>query len=115
MKDHFGCPIQGTSNTISGKWKVLILWHLSFRPMRFAEIRDMLETVSEKVLTAQLRELERDGIVARAVSGDVPPKVEYSLTAAGEELVPVMEAMCGWGTKHLGIPPRWPRQSEATG
>jgi DNA-binding HxlR family transcriptional regulator len=109
MKENFGCPIRATSNTLAGKWKVLIVWHLSFMPRRFAEIRDILPGVSEKVLTAQLRELEKDGIVGREVSGDVPPRVEYSLTAAGEELIPVMEKMCAWGVKHLGVAPLWPR------
>ena len=109
MKDHFGCPIQATSNVMAGKWKVLIVWHLSFASKRYAEIRDLLPGVTEKVLTAQLRQLEADGIVSRAVSEDVPPRVEYSLTAAGRELIPVMEAMCGWGTKHLGIVPTLPR------
>jgi DNA-binding HxlR family transcriptional regulator len=111
MKDHFGCPIQATSNVLAGKWKVLIVWHLSFRPRRFAGIRDMLEGVSEKVLAAQLRQLERDGIVNRLVSQDIPPHVQYSLTPAGEELVPVMESMCGWGVKHLGVAPKWPREA----
>jgi DNA-binding HxlR family transcriptional regulator len=115
MKEHFGCPIRATSNTLAGKWKVLIVWHLSFTPRRFAEIRDILPGVSEKVLTAQLRELERDGIVAREASADVPPRVEYSLTEAGEELIPVMETMCAWGIKHLGVPPLWPRETVGAG
>lgn len=109
MKNHFGCPVQGTSNTIAGKWKVLIVWHLSFGSRRFAEIRDLLPGVSDKVLTAQLRELERDGVVNRLVTETVPPRVDYMLTDAGKELITVMEAMCSWGTKHLGIPPSLPR------
>lgn len=115
MKEHFGCPIRATSNTLAGKWKVLIVWQLSFSPRRFAELRDILPGVSEKVLTAQLRELEKDGIVGRVVSGDIPPRVEYSLTPAGDELIPVMETMCAWGMKHLGIPPLWPREAVASG
>ncbi len=109
MKDHFGCPVQGTSNVLAGKWKVLIVWHLSFGARRFAEIRDLLPGVSEKVLTAQLRELERDGVIKRLSSNTVPPRVDYTLSDAGNELIPVMEAMCSWGTKHLGIPPNLPR------
>ncbi len=113
MKEHFGCPVQGTANVIAGKWKVLIVWHLGFGMLRFAEIRDLLPGVSEKVLTAQLRQLERDGVIKRASSGTVPPRVDYMLSDAGNELIPVMEAMCGWGTKHLGIPPNLPRPKPA--
>src|SRR5579883_20635 len=110
MKNHFGCPVQATANVLAGKWKVLIVWHLGFGPRRFAEIRDLLSGVSEKVLTAQLRELERDGVLRRSSSGSVPPRVDYSLSPAGNELIGVMEAMCGWGTKHLGVPPSLPRR-----
>ena len=111
VKEHFGCPVQATTNVIAGKWKVLIVWHLSFTPRRFAEIRDILPGVTEKVLTAQLRQLEWDGVVSRLVGPEVPPPVEYRLTGAGEELIAVMEAMCGWGTKHLGVMPSWPRSA----
>jgi len=109
MKSHFGCPVQATSNVLCGKWKVLIVWHLSFHSRRFAEIRDVLPGVSEKVLTAQLRELEHDGIITRLVTETVPLRVDYMLSSAGKELIPVMEAMCAWGTKHLGVPPSLPR------
>ncbi len=108
-RDHFGCPVQATSNVIAGKWKVLIVWHLSFAARRFAEVRDLLPGVTEKVLTDQLRQLERDGIVSRLVTSSVPPRVDYMLTAAGQELIPVMEGMCAWGTKHLGVQPTLPR------
>jgi DNA-binding HxlR family transcriptional regulator len=105
MKDHFGCPVQATSNVIAGKWKVLVLWQLSFGSHRFAELRDLLPGVSEKVLTAQLRQLESDGIVRRQVTGSAPQRVDYMLSDAGKELIPVMQAMCEWGTKHLGVQP----------
>jgi DNA-binding HxlR family transcriptional regulator len=109
MKNHFGCPVQATSNVLAGKWKVLIVWHLSFGTRRFAEIRDLLPGVTEKVLTDQLRQLEHDGILRRLVTETVPPRVDYTLTAAGNELIPVMEAMCSCGAKHLGVPPSIPR------
>ena len=109
MKKHFGCPVQATANVLTGKWKVLIVWHLSFGSRRFAEIRDLLPGVSEKVLTAQLRELERDGVIKRLSAETVPPRVDYFLSDAGEELVPLMEALCSWGTKHLGVLPNLPR------
>jgi DNA-binding HxlR family transcriptional regulator len=109
VKNHFGCPVQATSNVLAGKWKVLIVWHLSFGSRRFGEIRGLLPGVSEKVLTAQLRELERDGVLERVVTESVPPRVDYFLSEAGKELIPIMEAMCGWGTKYLGVPPSLPR------
>jgi DNA-binding HxlR family transcriptional regulator len=108
MKPHYGCPIKATINVLSGKWKVLAVWYLSFGPKRFAELRDMLPGVTEKVLTAQLRQLQQDGVLRRKVTATSPPKVTYSLSAAGKDLVPLMEDMCGWGTKHLGIPPNFP-------
>jgi DNA-binding HxlR family transcriptional regulator len=109
MKKHFGCPVQATSNVFAGKWKVLIVWNLSFGSHRFAQLRDVLPGVSEKVLTAQLRELQRDGVIERLVTPTVPPRVDYTLTDAGKELVTVMEAMCAWSGKYLGVKPEWPR------
>jgi DNA-binding HxlR family transcriptional regulator len=109
MKNHFGCPVSGTMNVVSGKWKVLAIWHLGFGPKRFAELRKLLTGVSEKVLTSQLRQLETDGIVGRKVKHAVPPQVTYSLTRAGKELIEPMSVLCKWGTRHLGIPPNLPR------
>jgi DNA-binding HxlR family transcriptional regulator len=68
---------------MAGKWKVLIVWHLSFGPRRFAGIRDLLPGVTEKVLTSQLRELERDGVIRRLETKTVPPRVDYMLSDAG--------------------------------
>ena len=110
MKSHFGCPVQGTVNAISGKWKVLVIWHLGFGAKGFAQLHNLLPGVSEKVLTAQLRQLETDGIVHRRVKRASPPQVTYSLTLAGEELIEPMSALCSWGTRYLGIPPSLPRQ-----
>jgi DNA-binding HxlR family transcriptional regulator len=92
---------------------VLIIWHLSFGSLRFAEIRDVLPGVTEKVLTAQLREMEHDGVIQRSVTETVPPRVDYMLSHAGKDLVPVMEAMGDWGTKYLGVPLRLPRSMHA--
>ena len=102
--------MSGTINRVSGKWKVLAIWHLGFGPKRFAQLRDLLPGVSEKVLTAQLRQLETDGIVHRRVKRASPPQVTYSLTRAGEDLIEPMSALCSWGTRYLGIPPSLPRQ-----
>jgi len=86
MKVHHGCPVQATINVLSGKWKVQAVWRLSFGPHRFAELRNLLRGVSEKVLTAQLRELEKDGIVTRTAVRSSPPKVTYSLSPSGQTL-----------------------------
>lgn len=105
MRNNFGCPVQGTINVLSGKWKVLIVWHLGFMPRRFAELRKLLPGVSEKVLTTQLRQLEKDGVIARTIKTTNPPQVTYQLSKAGDDLIPMMTELCHWGTRHLGIPP----------
>jgi DNA-binding HxlR family transcriptional regulator len=109
MKAHLGCPIRATINVMSGKWKVQAVWHLSFGPRRFAELRGLLRGVSEKVLAAQLRELEKDGVVNRMAVRSSPPRVTYSLSPAGETLIPLLEGLCDWGSKQFGIKPNLPR------
>jgi DNA-binding HxlR family transcriptional regulator len=110
-KPYFGCPIKATTDTLAGKWKVMIVWQLSFGTLRFAELRDLLPGVSEKVLTEQLRQLEADGIVSRTAARSAQPRVEYALTAAGSELIPIMEKMCDWAASHLGVVRNIPRPS----
>ena len=112
MKDHHGCPVQASINVLSGKWKVQILWHLSFGPRRFAQIRKKMPKISEKVLTEQLRQLESDGVIARQVTPSLPPQVTYSLNREGEKLVPLMESLCSWGSAHFGIQPNLPRPAK---
>ena len=109
-QNYYGCPVKGTTRVVAGKWKVGIIWHLSFGTKRFAEIRDLLPGISEKMLTAQLRQLEKDGVLRRLVTPSVPPRVDYELTPAGWELIPIMESMCDWGSKHLGIESTLPRR-----
>jgi len=109
VKDHYGCPVQATANVLAGKWKVLILWHLSFGPMRFAQLHGVLRDSSEKVLAAQLKQLQADGILDRVVTPTIPARVDYSLTAAGEDLIAAMQGLYNFGTKHLGVPPNMPR------
>ena len=91
------CPAETTLQVIGGRWKVPILWHLFQGTLRFSQLRRALDGVTQKMLTQQLREMERDGIVSRKVYPQIPPKVEYSLTADGKTLKPVVEAMCRWG------------------
>jgi DNA-binding HxlR family transcriptional regulator len=96
------CPAEMTLDIIGGRWKVLILWQLFQGERRFSELFRALHGITQKMLTQQLRELEKDGIVHRQVYAQIPPKVEYSLTALGESLRPVVDAMCEWGLKHRG-------------
>ncbi|MGB7845603.1 MAG: helix-turn-helix domain-containing protein [Candidatus Acidiferrum sp.] len=110
MKDHHGCPVQASINVLSGKWKVQILWHLSFGPRRFAELHKKLSKISEKVLSEQLRRLVVDGVLARDATASVPPQVTYSLNREGRKLVPLMESLCDWGSAHFGIKPNLPRR-----
>jgi DNA-binding HxlR family transcriptional regulator len=110
MKENQGCPVQATINVMGGKWKVQILWQLSFGPRRFAELRKKLGRISEKVLADQLRELARDGVVLRDAAATVPPKVTYSLNEEGKKLVPLMESLCHWGCAHFNLKPSLPRK-----
>jgi DNA-binding HxlR family transcriptional regulator len=97
----FNCPVEATLDVIGGKWKVVILFWLKEATWRFAELRRRIPGISERMLTQQLRELERDGVVLRKVYAEVPPRVEYSLTPYGRTLRPITELMCEWGKKHL--------------
>ena len=98
----FNCPVEATLSVIGGKWKVVILFHLTHSGThRFAELRRKIPGVSERMLTQQLRELERDGVVHREVYPEVPPKVEYSLTKYGEARGQITKIMCDWGKKHM--------------
>ncbi len=111
MKTHYGCPVQAAINVMSGKWKVQILWRLSFGAMRFSELRGKLRKISEKVLTDQLRQLEADGVIQRDVYPSVPPAVTYSLNAEGEKLVPMLESLCDWGSAHFQMKKNLPRRA----
>ena len=94
------CPVETTLTLISSKWKVLILRDLLTGTKRFGELRRSLGGVSQKVLTAQLREMEDSGLLTRTVYPEVPPRVEYALTALGESLRPILDAMWDWGTAY---------------
>lgn len=94
-------PVQATLEFIGGKYKALILWHLSEGKLRFTELRKQVGNATPKVLTQQLRELESQELIHREVFPDIPPKVEYSLTDTGRSLLPVIRAMRDWGISHL--------------
>lgn len=91
------CPVETTLMLIGDKWKVLILRDLMPGTKRFGELKKSIGNVSQKVLTAQLRDLEEKGLVSRKVYAEVPPRVEYSLTELGKSLSPILDAMREWG------------------
>ena len=94
------CPVETTLTLISDKWKVLILRDLLPGTKRFGELRKSIGHVSQKVLTAQLRQMEQSGLVNRKVYAEVPPKVEYSLTDVGYSLKQILDAMWTWGEEY---------------
>lgn len=94
------CPVETTLTLISDKWKVLILRDLLPGTKRFGELKKSIGHVSQKVLTAQLRQMEQNGLVNRKVYAEVPPKVEYSLTDVGYSLKPILDAMWTWGEEY---------------
>jgi DNA-binding HxlR family transcriptional regulator len=94
------CPIQRTMAMIADKWKVIVIYHLGQRTMRFGELQRALEGITPKVLTRQLRDLEGDGIVSRRVHAEIPPRVEYSLTNLGRELLPILDQLHEWATRN---------------
>ncbi|HBF2106359.1 TPA: helix-turn-helix transcriptional regulator [Clostridioides difficile] len=91
------CPVETTLTLIGDKWKVLILRDLLPGTKRFGELKKSIGSVSQKVLTAQLRDMEESGLVNRKVYAEVPPRVEYSLTELGQSLKPILDAMWNWG------------------
>ncbi|HIW16380.1 MAG TPA: helix-turn-helix transcriptional regulator [Firmicutes bacterium] len=100
VKDLPACPVETTLTLISDKWKVLILRDLMPGARRFGELKKSLGGVSQKVLTAQLREMEGSGLLTRTVYPEVPPHVEYTLTELWRSLKPVLDAMQAWGEEY---------------
>lgn len=95
------CPVGITLDMIGGKYKALILWHLSENTLRFSELKKLISDATPKMLTQQLRELEGDALIHREVFPVIPPKVEYSLTDLGKSVLPVLVAMRDWGAEYL--------------
>ena len=94
------CPVETTLMLIGNKWKVLILRDLLPGTKRFGELKKSIGNVSQKVLTAQLRDMESNGLINRKVYPEVPPRVEYSLTELGQSLKPILDAMWNWGEEY---------------
>lgn len=98
------CPVTAALDVIGGKWKPLIVYYLLQGTCRFGELRRHIPTVTQQMLTLQLRQLERDGLVHREVYAEVPPRVEYSLTPLGVTLEPIVTQMTDWGRHYLARP-----------
>ncbi|MCE1254280.1 MAG: helix-turn-helix transcriptional regulator [Anaerolineae bacterium] len=97
----YNCPVEATLDIIGGKWKGVIVYHLLEGPRRYGELQRLVPTVTRRMLTLNLRELEDNGIVHREVFQQVPPKVEYSLTEYGHTLKPIILALRSWGIKYM--------------
>lgn len=95
------CPMVLAYKLLSGKWKIMILWFLSDRVLRYNEILKRMPDVTQKMLTKQLRSLEKDHLITRHVYPTVPPKVEYEITAIGKQIVPIMEMMHKFGAAYI--------------
>lgn len=110
------CQFVAALDSIVGKWKPIILYHLlQGEPLRFNELRRLLPNVTQRMLTLHLRELEEEEIVTRTVYPQVPPKVEYSITEYGKSLAPVLEMLHRWGTVHVERKQLKEAQSEGSG
>ncbi|MDX5326065.1 MAG: helix-turn-helix transcriptional regulator [Bacteroidota bacterium] len=110
VKKYGGCPVSATLKIIGGKWKPLILYFISVDVNRFGLLQRMIPGCSKRMMTAHLRELERDGIIDRKVFAEVPPKVIYSLTDRGETLRPIFRELSKWGKEHV-LEPKMKRDS----
>ncbi|HSE41995.1 MAG TPA: helix-turn-helix domain-containing protein [Acidobacteriota bacterium] len=97
----FGCAVEAALEVIGGKWKAAILFRLLDGKKRFNQIKKLFPSLTQRILTQQLRELERDGVIHRKVYAEVPPRVEYSLTDFGQTLEPALRLLSSWGAKHV--------------
>lgn len=95
-----GCPVEVTLDLIDGKWKGVILYHLQGGTLRFGDLRRRMPSITQRMLTKQLRALEEDKLVIRKVYAEVPPRVEYCLSELGESLRPVIDILKAWGESH---------------
>jgi DNA-binding HxlR family transcriptional regulator len=93
----YHCALDVTMSFIGGKWKTIVLWYLRKEPKRFSELKRHIPDITEKMLSMQLKQLEKDGIVGRKVYAEVPPRVEYFLTEEGKTLLPMLEEIAKWG------------------
>jgi DNA-binding HxlR family transcriptional regulator len=94
------CNLTYAVQLMGGRWKLLILMQLNTGTQRYGQLKKKIANITERMLTLQLRELEADGLIARHVYAEVPPRVEYTLTDIGREIVPICDALHAWGTRH---------------
>lgn len=97
----FNCPVEATLFLIGGKYKPLILWHLKSQSLHYMELQRLIPKATPKMLSSQLHDLENHGMIRREVIPEKPPKTIYSLTSFGKSIIPVLNAMCDWGTTYL--------------
>lgn len=93
----FHCALDVTMGYVGGKWKSVVLWYLHEDKKRFSELKRLIPSITEKMLSLQLKQLEKDGIIERKVYAEVPPRVEYFLTEHGKTLIPMLQEMAKWG------------------
>ena len=100
-EEHDDETIHTYLSIIGGKWKPEILWHLRKKPLRFLELQRSIPRITQSVLTQNLRELEADGLLTRTAYPEIPPRVEYELTDLGKTVLPVLDAISGWGREYM--------------
>lgn len=110
----YSCGLEAALAVIGGKWKFLILYHLGGQTRRFGDLRRTVGGISEKMLIQQLKEMELDGVISRKSFHEVPPRVEYSMTAFGRSLAESVMPLCDWGTKNMRRIGRLPTQVSET-
>jgi len=101
MKKKYNISVEATLEVIGGKWKCVILCHLTYGKKRTSDLKRLMPGITQKMLTQQLRELEQDGIVNRIIYNQVPPKVEYELSTYGWSLKSILDSLCAWGETHI--------------
>ncbi|TVX82721.1 winged helix-turn-helix transcriptional regulator [Peribacillus simplex] len=101
QKKKYNISVEATLEVLGGKWKCVILCHLTHGKKRTSELKRLMPNITQKMLTQQLRELEQDGVINRIVYNQVPPKVEYELSEYGQSLESILTALCTWGENHI--------------
>ncbi|KKK40037.1 HxlR family transcriptional regulator [Mesobacillus campisalis] len=101
QKKKYNISVEATLEVIGGKWKCVILCHLTHGKKRTSELKRLMPNITQKMLTQQLRELEEDGVINRIVHNQIPPKVEYELSEYGRSLESILNSLCAWGENHL--------------
>jgi len=100
-KNYERCPVEATLDIIGGKWKGIVLYHLTQGTKRFNELKKLVPDITQRMLTLQLRQLEKDGLLKRKIYRQIPPKVEYFLTDLGQSLTPILNLLKEWGMQHV--------------